>query len=734
MHLFPPENEPKIEALLQQMTLAEKVGQLNQYSLVEEHTGPLGQRGKIPLRLKMVSEGKVGSVLNVTGSDETRRIQRLAVEQTRLGIPLLFAYDVIHGFKTIFPIPLGEAASWDVQAIEKSARIAAVEASAAGLHWTFAPMVDITRDARWGRVMEGAGEDPHLGAEIARARVRGFQGENLSANDSLAACAKHFAGYGFAESGKDYNAVDVSRHTLHNTILPPFQAAQEAGVATFMNGFNTLGGIPVTADCYLQRNLLKEKWEFLGPVVSDWNSIGELVAHGVASDLGEAAKLAIGAGSDIDMEGDAYLQHLERLASLDESIIENIDDSVRRVLRLKFALGLFDDPYCHCDVEREKVLVGAPRHMEHARSVAQKSMVLLKNEENLLPLQEDQKIALIGPLASDKDAPLGNWRAQAKLGSAVSVREGMEEYLGSQIAFSEGCNITHAPFDFSKEIKFAKEDRSQFPHALKAAEEADVVVVVFGELPNMSGEGRSRAEIGLPGLQRELLQEISKVNDRIVLVLMTGRPLTIEWEAENIPSILLAWHAGSQAGHAIADVLFGKVCPSGKLPMSFPRKVGQLPMYYNHLSTGRPEASPGLVFYEHHNDVDRSALFPFGFGLSFTSFKYTDLKLDKTEYAMNERIQIDVKLENTGDRFGEEVVQLYLQDRVAMPTRPVLELKGFQKIELTAGESRIVRFSMETEDLGSWDGNGEWQIEPGTFSIGVGGNSAEILQTEFILI
>jgi len=731
--IFPAENEPKIEELLEQMTLAEKVGQLNQYALNEEHTGPLGRKGQIAKRIKMVSEGKVGSVLNLVGAECIRAIQKKAVEYTRLGIPLVFGYDVIHGYKTIFPIPLGEAASWDLEAIEKSARIAAVEAAAAGVQWTFAPMVDTTRDARWGRVMEGAGEDPFLGSQIARARVRGFQGDDLSSELTIAACAKHFAGYGFAESGKDYNAAEISQTTLHNAVLPPFHAALKSGAATFMNGFNTIGGRPVTADSYLQHELLKGSWGFRGLVVSDWNSIGELVAHGVAADKKEAARLAISAGSDVDMEGDAYLHHLADLVEAEELDLAMIDDAVRRVLRLKFALGLFDDPYRYCNAEREKTLVGAVKHHAAAREVARKSMVLLKNDNDLLPLSKNQKIAVIGPIARDKDTPLGNWRAKASPHSAVSAYEGLQTHFENDLLFSEGCKLADSEFDFSKKIEFSQHDTSGFNDAIRVAEEVDVVIAVVGEMANMSGEGRSRSEIGLPGLQLQLLQEIVKVNSRVVVVLMTGRPLALEWEAENIPAILLTWHAGSQAGHAIADCLMGVHNPSGKLPMSFPRKVGQLPLYYNHLQTGRPRAAPGLVFYQHHNDVDPSALFPFGFGLSYTEFKYTDLALNKSEYNFGESIVVSVRVANMGVRSGCETVQLYIRDEVAMPARPVLELKGFKKIKLAAAESRIVQFRLETDDLGYFTEDGERKVEAGDFKVFVGGDSVDHLGTVFKL-
>ena len=587
MQYFPVANEPLIAELLSRMTLAEKIGQLNQYALYEEHTGPSGEKGQVPRKMEMVARGEVGSVLNLVGAERIRQAQKLAVEETRLGIPLVFAYDVIHGYRTIFPIPLAEAASWNPDLVNRSARVAAVEASAAGLQWTFAPMVDVSRDARWGRVMEGSGEDPYLGSILAAARVQGFQGEDLAKLDTIAACAKHFAAYGFAESGKDYNAVDVSNHTLHNFILPPFKAAAEAGVATFMNGFNSLGGQPVTISSLLQRKILKGDWRFLGPVVSDWNSIGELIDHGVAVDVKHAAALAIEAGSDLDMEGSAYIQYLGQL--VEEAVIseDRIDEAVTRLLRLKYALGLFEDPYRYCDAERERTMIGHPFHHAAALEMAHESIVLLKNKNQLLPLAPGQRVLLTGALAADRDTPLGNWRARAKHDSAISLADALPENYSGEVSYLKGIEVTIGGFSFSDPYQLAKDDATDWAASLAAAATVDAVVVVLGETANMSGEARSRADIGLPGRQLQFLQELYAVNQRLILILMTGRPLAIPWESTHIPAILFSMHAGSMSGQALTDILVGKVNPSGRLPMTLPRQVGQLPIYYNHPTHGQ---------------------------------------------------------------------------------------------------------------------------------------------------
>jgi len=732
----PAEVERRIDALLAQMTLEEKVGQLNQYSSALDLTGPVPAAGGSAERFALLRQGRVGSLLNVTGAEATRKAQRLAVESSRLHIPLVFGFDVIHGYRTMFPIPLGEAASWDLAAIERSARVAATEAAAAGLHWTFAPMVDIARDARWGRIMEGAGEDPYLGAQVAAARVRGFQGSDLAAPDAVAACVKHYAAYGFAEAGRDYNVADISEHTLRNVVLPPFKAAVEAGAATVMNAFNEIGGVPATASVHLQRDILKGEWAFDGMVVSDWGSIGELVPHGVAEDLSAAARLAITAGSDMDMESEAYVKNLPALVQAGTVDVRLLDDAVRRVLRFKFRLGLFDDPYRHSDVAREARVLADPAHRTAAREVARASIVLLKNEGGLLPLARDvRSIAVIGPLAADKDTPLGSWRGKAQGDSAVSLLEGIQAAVGpaTRVVHAEGTKLAVGERSFVRELKLDRADRSGFPAAVAAAREASVVVMALGEEAYQTGEGRSQADVRLKGLQEELLRAVREANPKVVLVLMNGRPLALSGTPEQAPAIVEAWHLGSEAGHAIADVLFGDVNPSGKLPVSFPRVTGQLPLYYDHKSTGRPAGSGGMVFWSHYTDVPNDALFPFGFGLSYTTFRYSAPRLDRTEIGRDGQVRVTVTVTNTGTRPGAEVVQLYVRDLVGSVTRPVKELKGFQKVVLAAGESREVSFTLRAADLAFYTAAGRWEAEPGAFRVMVGGNSRDVQEAAFTL-
>ena len=582
------EIEQKVESLLSRMTLEEKVGQMNQYNGFWNTTGPVPKQGSAAEKYEHLEKGWVGSMLNVRGVEEVRAVQEIAVEKSRLGIPLIIGLDVVHGYKTISPIPLAEAASWDLQAIQRSAAMAAKEAAAAGVNWTFAPMVDISRDARWGRVMEGAGEDPFLGSKVAAARVRGFQGDDLSSPSTIAACAKHFAAYGFATGGRDYNTVDIGTATLYNMVLPPFKAASDAGVRTFMNGFNLLNGVPVTGHKMLQRDILKDEWGFDGFVVSDWRSIGEMVNHGYVPDGREAAKRAVEAGSDLDMESYHYLEELPALVrngSVDEALI---DDAVRRILRVKFELGLFNDPYRYCDEEREKTVIGSEEMEQAVLDMARKSIVLLKNESDLLPLkQTEQTIALIGALADDPDSPLGSWRLAADDNSAVTVRQAMAFYEGNTLLYEKGADVTVGPTSFVRDVKTNTTDKGGFDAAVAAAKKADVAVLVLGEHAFQSGEARSRTELGLPGVQQELLEAVYAANPNIVLVLQNGRPLALPWAAENIPAIVEAWQLGSQSGHAIAQVLYGDYNPSGKLPVSFPRSVGQVPIYYNHHSTGR---------------------------------------------------------------------------------------------------------------------------------------------------
>lgn len=728
------EVDQQVEALLSKMTLEEKIGQLNQYTSRWEMTGPAPKGQSEQELLDMIKSGKVGSMLNVTGAEATRNAQQLAVENSRLGIPLIFGYDVVHGYKTMFPIPLATAASWEPAAAELSASMAAKETAASGVHWTFAPMVDIARDARWGRIMEGAGEDPYLGSVMAAAQVRGFQGASLADENTIAACAKHFAAYGFAEAGRDYNTVEITENTLRNVVLPPFKACADAGVASFMNSFNEIGGVLATANKHLLRDILKGEWNFDGFVVSDWNSIGEIVDHGVAPNKKEAAYLAMKAGSDMDMEGNCYVAHLKELVEegrIDEALV---DDAVRRILKIKFELGLFDDPYRYSNPEKEKTLLNA-EHLQAAREVAKKSIVLLKNENQLLPLKKSgQRIAVIGDLADDKDSPLGSWRAQAITGSAVSLLEGMKNAANDPaiIQFEQGPVFVSNEADFTHHLEFNDTDLTGIDNAVELAKQVDVVVMALGENCFQSGEGRSQTDITLKGVQQQLLEAVYAANPNVVVVLMNGRPLVINWMAEHVPAIVETWHLGSEAGNAIADVLFGDYNPSGKLPVSFPRAVGQCPIYYNHKSTGRP-FDTGLVFWSHYTDESNEPLYPFGYGLSYTTFAYSDLKLSSSEFGMDEKITVSVKVENTGNYDGEEVVQLYIRDLFGSVTRPVKELKGFEKISLAPGESKVVEFELSANELAFYTAEGKWQAEPGDFLLWVGTNSQEGLEAAFSL-
>ena len=719
--------DQKVEDLLSKMTLEEKVGQMNQYSSFFDVTGPAPSEANAKKKYDHIKNGLVGSMLNVKGVEEVRKMQKLAVENSRLGIPMMFAYDVIHGYKTLSPIPLAEAASWDLEAIEESARVAATEAAAAGLNWTFAPMVDISRDARWGRVMEGGGEDTYLGSLIGVARVRGFQGDDLGASNTVLACAKHFAGYGFAEAGRDYNTVDIGLSTLYNVVFPPFKAAADAGVATFMNSFNELNGIPATSDAFLQREILKGEWNYDGFVVSDWGSIKEIVHHGQAEDEAHAAQLAANAGSDIDMESYFYVNHLKQLVEDGKVEEAKIDDAVRRILRAKYELGLFDDPYKYCDEDLEKKMMYHEDHMNAVLDMAKKSIVLLKNEDNLLPLPKSgKKIALIGALAADKNSPLGSWRIASDDNTGVSVLEGMQAYDGNELMHSSGPALFTGDVSFVQHININHDDRSGMEEAIATAKDADVVVMVLGEHGFQSGEGRSRTKLDLPGLQQELLEAVHAVNKNIVLVLMNGRPLTIPWAAENVSSIVEAWQLGTQSGNAIAQVLYGDYNPSGKLPMSFPRSVGQVPIYYNNKHTGRRIPEPN-VFWSHYSDESNDALYPFGFGLSYTTFEYQNLNVNVN----GQKVDVEVTLQNTGDKAGEEVVQLYIRDRVASVTRPVKELKGFEKVMLQAGETKTIQFTLTEKELGFYNNQRKFVVEPGAFDLMVGGSSVDGLSVTF---
>ncbi len=714
----------KVDSVLKLMTLEEKIGQLNQYSGDWVSTGPITNDGD---KQDQVRKGQLGSMLNIMGVNHTRQLQEMAM-QSRMKIPLLFGQDVIHGYKTTFPIPLAEAASWDMNAIELSARIAAIEASAAGIHWTFAPMVDIARDPRWGRVMEGAGEDPYLGSLIAKARVKGFQGKGLGNTDAMMACAKHFAAYGAAVGGRDYNSVDMSERMLWEVYLPPFKAALDAGAATFMNSFNDLNGIPATGNAYLQRDILKGKWKFNGFVVSDWGSVGEMIQHGYVKDNYEAALSAITAGSDMDMESRSYKNNLAKLVNEKKVPVSLIDDAVERILKKKFEMGLFDDPYRFSNAEREKKELNNPAHVKAAREVAAKSIVLLKNENNLLPLSKNQKkIAFIGPLVKEVKQNLGFWSIEMPGDSSyiVSQWQGLVNKLqgNTELLYARGCGIEDS-------------SRTGFAEAIEIAKQADVVILSVGEKRDMSGEAKSRSNLQLPGVQEELIRAIHATGKPVVVLINAGRPLIFNWTADNVPAILYTWWLGSEAGNAIADVLFGDYNPSAKLPMSFPRSEGQIPIYYSAFNTGRPATSDKDKFYRSsYLDLSIYPKYEFGYGLSYTSFQYTSLLLNKKKISEQEPLEISFVLTNNGRYEGEEVVQLYLRDRVGSVVRPVKELKDFQKIKLKAGESTTVRFTVNKDKLSFYDSKLNWITEPGMFDLMIGSSSKDIrLKESFELI
>ena len=712
--------EQRVDSVLRLMTLSEKIGQMNQVSSKEDPTGQLTECSN---EEELIRSGQVGSMLNVVGVERTRHLQEIAVNDTRLHIPLIFALDVVHGYKTISPVPLAESCSWDMDLIEKSARVAAEEATASGIQWTFAPMVDIARDPRWGRVMEGSGEDPYLGSAIAKARVRGFQGTDLSAYNTMAACAKHFVGYGAAEGGRDYNTVDISKQRLQELYLPPFSAAADAGVATFMNSFNEVMGVPATGSTYLVRDILKGEWNFPGVVVSDWGSVAELIPHGVAEDKCDAAQLAVTAGCDMDMEGYCYVSSLEKLVR--EGVVSEslIDDAVRRILRLKFDLGLFDDPYRYCDAEREKAEILSAEHRKVVREMACKSIVLLENREGILPLDNRCKnIGIVGPLADNPDDMLGSWCARGDGKDAIGILQGIKQAVGKgvRIRYAKGCEIEG-------------DDRSGFSEAVQVAENSDVVIVCVGENRFMSGEAASRTRLTLPGVQRELLKAIKETGKPIVLLLSNGRPLVLDWEKENIGTIVECWQLGSEAGNAIADVLFGKYNPSGKLTMSFPYNEGQIPVYYNAKSTGRPYV-PNVRYVTRYLDCPNVSLYSFGYGLSYTRFEYGELKLDKDTMFPGEKLRIDVSVANVGNYDGEETVQLYIRDVCSKITRPEKELKGFKKVFLKKGERTDISFELSLADLEYVLADGSRESDPGLFEVFVGGNPDDVKKAEFILV
>lgn len=702
----------RVEALLSKMTLEEKIGQLTLYTTDWGSTGPTIREGyKNDIR-----SGACGNLFNSHSTTFVRDLQKVAVEETRLKIPLLFGFDVIHGYKTIFPIPLGEAASWDLNAIEKSARVAATEASAAGLNWTFAPMVDISRDPRWGRVMEGGGEDPFLGSRIAEARVKGIQGKKIGDNNAMLACVKHFAGYGAAMGGRDYNTVDMSEKYFREFYLPPYQAAVNAGAATVMTSFNDYDGVPVSGNKFLLDSILRKEWGFEGFVVTDYTTINEMVLHGVVANDQEAGELALKAGVDMDMQGGIYQGYLKKSLKEGKVTQAQIDEGARRVLRLKFELGLFEDPYKFCNAEREKNTLLSPVHRAAAREVSRKSIVLLKNENSALPLRKTQKIALIGPLADNKTELIGNWNGAGNFNDCVSLKEGLQ---GANMQYAKGCELEGT-------------DKSGFAEALRIAAQSEVVVVAVGEKAMISGEATSRTHINLPGVQEELVLELCKTGKPVVVVLMNGRPVVIPAIADKATAILETWWLGTETGNAIADVLWGDYNPAGKLPMSFPRSEGQIPVFYNEKSTGRP-FDPNSKWTSKYIDEPNSPQWPFGYGLSYTTFAYANLNATPETATTRGipagkqiKIRVNVQVTNTGKVAGEEVVQLYIRDVVASTTRPVKALKGFQKVMLSPGETKNITFNLTADDLSFYRSDNTFGMEPGAFDVMVGGNSSEV--------
>lgn len=718
----PWENDEKMEKfvndLLAKMTLEEKLGQLTLFSSSWDITGPITNNNYV----EDVKKGKVGAIFNAYSADFTYRLQKENIENTRLGIPLLFGYDVIHGHWTTFPIPLAESCSWDLEWIEKSARIAAIEATSEGLHWTFAPMVDIARDPRWGRIAEGAGEDIYLGCEIAKARVNGFQGDDLSKNNTMLACAKHYAAYGVAQAGRDYSTVDISNRELWGTYMPPFKAALNAGVATFMTSFNELDGTPCTGNDYLLDDVLRKKWGFDGFVVTDYTSIMEMTEHGNVKDKKEAGEVAINAGVDMDMQSGIFNDYIPKSVEEGKVLESRIDQAVIQILKMKYRLGLFEDPFRYSNVKRAKKTLMKPEFIEASRELAKRSIVLLKNENQVLPLNKGiKKLALIGPYVKNRRDLVGTWSGAGKWEKAVTVYEGIEKAVSknTEILYAEGS-------------KLFGDDKSGFEKAIATAEKADAVVLLVGEPHDWSGEAASRTNLELPGVQPELVKEIVKTGKPVIMVMMNGRPLTIDWEAENVPAIVEAWHLGVQAGPAIADVLFGDYNPSAKLTVTFPRSVGQIPIYYNMKHTGRP-MDPNQKFTSKYLDSPNTPLYPFGYGLSYTKFDYSNIQLDKTSMGVNGQITVKVTVTNSGKYDGEEVVQLYIQDLVGSVTRPVKELKHFEKLSIAKGESKVIEFKITAEDLAFYRKDMSYGVEAGDFKIFVGTNSVDVKEASFRL-
>ncbi|WP_455666254.1 beta-glucosidase BglX [Phocaeicola sp.] len=742
-----------ITNLMNKMTLEEKIGQLNLPVTGEITTGQ-AKSSDISARIK---RGEVGGLFNLKGVARIKDVQQLAVKNSRLGIPLLFGMDVIHGYETMFPIPLGLSCTWDMKAIEESARIAAIEASADGISWTFSPMVDVSRDPRWGRVSEGNGEDPFLGAEIAKAMVRGYQGDHMMRNDEIMACVKHFALYGAPEAGRDYNTVDMSRQRMFNDYMLPYQAAVDAGVGSVMASFNEVDGIPATANKWLMTDVLRKQWGFGGFVVTDYTGIYEMIDHGIGN-LQEVAARALNAGVDMDMVSDAFVGTLKQSVQEGKVSMETLDNACRLILEAKYKLGLFDNPYKYCDLKRPARDIFTPEHRAAARRIAGESFVLLKNgstvgAENLppettaqplLPLEMKGNIAVIGPLADTRTNMPGTWSVAAILDKSPSLIEGLKEMTSGKanILYAKGSNLmSDAAYEeratmFGRTLhRDARTDAQLLQEALTVAQKSDVIIAALGESSEMSGESSSRTSLDIPDVQRTLLRELLKTGKPVVLVLFTGRPLTLEWEQAHVPAILNVWFGGSEAAYAIGDVLFGNVNPSGKLTMTFPKNVGQIPIYYAHKNTGRP-LHPGKWFEKFRSnylDVDNEPLYPFGYGLSYTTFSYSDITLDRTALPMNGSLTAKVTLTNTGNRDGVEVVQLYIRDRVATSTRPVKELKGFQKIFLKAGESREVSFRITPDLLKYYNYDLQYVAEPGDFDLMIGTDSQHVKTATFTL-
>jgi|694.fasta_scaffold03577_10 beta-glucosidase len=728
-----------VDSILSQMTLEEKIGQLNLPSSGDMVTGETGSSDIA----KKIESGMVGGLFNIKSVAKIREVQKIAVEKSRTKIPLIFGMDVIHGYESVFPIPLGLSCSWDMKLIERSARIAAQEASADGINWTFSPMVDISRDARWGRISEGSGEDPHLGSEIAKAMVRGYQGNDLSANNTILSCVKHYALYGAAEAGRDYNTTDMSRVRMYNEYLPPYKAAIDAGVGSVMASFNEIDGVPATANKWLLTDVLRNEWGFKGFLVSDYTGVSEMINHGLG-DLQTVSAKALDAGLDMDMVSEGLLSTLRQSVKEGKISEKQINDACRRILEAKFKLGLFHDPYRYCNVDRAKNEIFTSANRAEARSIAAQSFVLLKNKGDILPIKKTGTIALVGPLADAKENMTGTWSVAARFSESISVREGLQKAVGAnaKVVYAKGSNldadeaIEERGTMFGKTLHRDKRSAEELRNeAVQIAKGADVIIAAVGESAEMSGEASSRTNIEIPETQKELVKALLKTGKPVVLVLFTGRPLALAWEEENIPAILNVWFGGSEAGDAIADVLFGNVNPSGKLTTTFPQNVGQLPLYYSHKNTGRPLGNDKWFqkFRSNYLDVSNDPVYPFGFGLSYTQFSYGEIKLSKTDILSTDSLNLTIEVTNTGSRDGAEVVQLYIRDLVGSITRPVKELKGFQKINFKAGEKKTVHFTIHVKDLSFYKSDLSFGYEPGKFQVFVGGNSRDVKQAEFTL-